>query len=1489
MSGSANHESPKASHCGRLEGLLMRLSGKRQAIASGGAERIEAAGGASARSSMKPTLAAGSLVVLLGLAACGGAYGSSEGDLRLVGGSSSSEGRVEIYLDGQWGTVCDDYWDRTDGHVACRQLGYPAGSEGVFGLAHFGQGTGPIWLDNLYCSGSEARLVDCPRALQHNCYHGEDAGVRCNTDGSPGITVSPSEVTVMEEDTTGRSYEVVLRTQPSDTVTVTVSGTSGTAVTATPSTLTFTTANWDTAQSVTVTAGADANTQNETVTLTHIASGGGYDSVSIEDVWITVLDNAGVAVRPSRVTVIEEDATGSSYEVVLLAQPSDTVTVTVSGTSGTAVTATPSTLTFTTANWDTAQSVTVKAGADANEQKERVTLTHSPSGGGYGSALTTDVWVTVQDNDAIAGDLRLVGGSSSSEGRVEIYHDGQWGTVCDDYWDRNDGHVACRQLGYPAGSEATFFNAHFGRGTGPIWLDDLRCSGSEAHLLDCPRGGLGIGVHNCFHGEDASVRCDTSGVLSISISIEPVAGETTELSVSWEAVTSAEKYRVKWKTGAAAFNDGEETTDTSYTISGLTAGTTYTVEVNAIDTGTGSDVSLASSEADGTTHAALAVYHDPDHSAGAVSRYDTAVGLLTAAGRSYTARNVTGTSEVDQLAGVSNSVMPRFFLGDPEDPDWASEPGVNSGGLRWLRSVLEESEEAPPPVPTVSIEGGAAVDEGTAASFTVTLSQAAPADGLTLAYSVAEDGDFVADADEGAKTVAVAAGDTSATLSVPTVDDGEDEADGTVTVTLDAGAGYEVGDPSSASATVRDDDDAAALPTITVYHDPAGATGRYDTAVGLLTNAGRSYTARFVTGTTEVDRLAGVTNSVLPRFFLGDPEAEGWGPSEPGTNNGGLRWLRSVLEQSQGSSAPAAAVSVADATAEESSGAIAFAVTLSAASGDAVSVDWATSDGTASSGTDYTAASGTLTFAPGETRKTVTVTLLDDVHDEGTETFTLTLSNPRPAGTATLADATATGSISNADPLQRDWLARFGRAVASDAIAAITARLQTPRDAGSHLTVGGRRLSFDGSGAERPPAVGFGGASRPSWSGDPSGERERTMSGRELLLGTSFRAVLGSGAGVQWTGWGQGASVSQFSSAGAGLTLSGETATGSMGMDYERGALLAGFAMTHSLGEGTAQGAGRSYAMGSAVTTMLPYARFALSERVSAWGLAGTGSGQLSLELDGGPAERYGTDLSMTLAAAGLRGDLLTPDEASGFALALKADALWVRTESESVSAPGVGNLSGARADASRLRAVLDGSRTFALAGGRTLAPSVELGLRHDGGDAETGTGLELGAGLGYADPSRGLDMALRVHGLAAHAEDGYSEWSVSGSLRLEPGGSGRGLSLSLIPTWGNAANDAETLWSARDAGELGLAEDFEPEARLEGELGYGFSVGRMPGVVTPYVGFTAVGGESRAYRTGARWRIAPDAALGFEAARNEGAGGDGPEHRVGVEVQLGW
>lgn len=99
--------------------------------------------------------------------------------------------------------------------------------------------------------------------------------------------------------------------------------------------------------------------------------------------------------------------------------------------------------------------------------------------------------------------VRLVGGTNACNGRVEVYHDGQWGTVCDDFFDINDAQVICRQLGYRA--TASYHRAHYGQGTLPIFLDNLQCTGSEDSLNSCRRNGWG--VHNCGHYEDASVDC----------------------------------------------------------------------------------------------------------------------------------------------------------------------------------------------------------------------------------------------------------------------------------------------------------------------------------------------------------------------------------------------------------------------------------------------------------------------------------------------------------------------------------------------------------------------------------------------------------------------------------------------------------------------------------------------------------------------------------------------------------------------------------------------------------------------------------------------------------------------------------------------------------------------------------------------------------------------------------------------------------------------
>ncbi|NXX80020.1 DMBT1 protein, partial [Urocolius indicus] len=100
--------------------------------------------------------------------------------------------------------------------------------------------------------------------------------------------------------------------------------------------------------------------------------------------------------------------------------------------------------------------------------------------------------------------LRLVNGSNSCLGRVEVFHNHKWGTVCDDTWDLEDAAVACRELGCGTALSAPG-SAHFGPGPDPIWLDGVHCTGSEAALTECRLGTWG--EHNCGHGEDAGVVC----------------------------------------------------------------------------------------------------------------------------------------------------------------------------------------------------------------------------------------------------------------------------------------------------------------------------------------------------------------------------------------------------------------------------------------------------------------------------------------------------------------------------------------------------------------------------------------------------------------------------------------------------------------------------------------------------------------------------------------------------------------------------------------------------------------------------------------------------------------------------------------------------------------------------------------------------------------------------------------------------------------------
>ena len=223
----------------------------------------------------------------------------------------------------------------------------------------------------------------------------DDVSVTVSDNDTAGVSVSPTSLSVDESGTT--TYTVVLTAEPSGSVTVTPSSDDTGAATLSPASLTFTSSNWDTAQTVTVSGEEDDDANDETVTVSHSVSG--YDSVTTaDDVSVTVTDDdtAGVSVSPTSLSVNEGGTT--TYTVVLDTEPNSSVTVTPSSGDTDVATLSPASLTFTSSNWDTAQTITVSGEEDVNSDDETVTVSHSVSG--YGAVTTADsVSVTVSDND----------------------------------------------------------------------------------------------------------------------------------------------------------------------------------------------------------------------------------------------------------------------------------------------------------------------------------------------------------------------------------------------------------------------------------------------------------------------------------------------------------------------------------------------------------------------------------------------------------------------------------------------------------------------------------------------------------------------------------------------------------------------------------------------------------------------------------------------------------------------------------------------------------------------------------------------------------------------------------------------------------------------------------------------------------------------------------------------------------------------------------
>ena len=633
-----------------------------------------------------------------------------------------------------------------------------------------------------------------------------------------------------------------------------------------------------------------------------------------------------------------------------------------------------------------------------------------------------------------------------------------------------------------------------------------------------------------------------------------------------------------------------------------------------------------------------------------------------------------------------------------------------------------------------------------------------------------------------------------------------------------------------------------------------------------------------------------------------------------------------------------AALDIADAEATEGTDpALVFNVTLTKAMTETVTVAYATSDGSATAPADYADISGTLTFTAGVTAKTITVPIVNDAHDDDGETMTVTLSGA--TGPAKIRTATATGTIHNADPIPKGWNLRFGRAAAEHVGDAIGRRVDALGTAGaSHVQLAGQPLPLAGgehpgetAGGETEDRLAALARGLEDLAGD-DGERwgdtraapggERTLSAEEVLLGSRFLLRLGtsddeSGAAPGgWTAWG-GAAASRFEGIDEGVAMDGEVTTVTLGADTARGPWLAGAALALSRGDGTYrtetdgdnEGSG---ALKATLTSLHPYAALTLNERVRVWGAAGFGAGTLELDVnDGG---QWRSDTTQTMAGAGARGVLVAPAGPGGVEIAARTDAMWQRMTSEKATNADGETLAATRGHTHRLRLVLEGSARVQSAGGSQIAPTVELGLRHDGGDAETGAGVELGGGVRYASPGGRLGGEVRARTLLAHAETGVEEWGASGTVTLAPHAGGRGLGVTIASAFG-VDGSANGLWEHRDArgfARNGAAEAGRETARLDAEVGYGFTGVAGRGVATPYARWSRSGetttrtlgqrlergrsrwdlaledaDEARSWRGTYTYGLAGGGTLALEAARREGE--SGPETTLTVRAGVRW
>ena len=484
------------------------------------------------------------------------------------------------------------------------------------------------------------------------------------------------------------------------------------------------------------------------------------------------------------------------------------------------------------------------------------------------------------------------------------------------------------------------------------------------------------------------------------------------------------------------------------------------------------------------------------------------------------------------------------------------------------------------------------------------------------------------------------------------------------------------------------------------------------------------------------------------------------------------------------------------------------------------------------------------------------------------------------------------------------WAARFGRTVTGHVLDGVQERLRVAPRPGFQATLGGHQLGGISEEASRelgdwqlggPAAfqrelelLAAGRTDGQTSNGAPQqASSQQASTARDLFTSSAFSLTVGnaeegsSGFGALW---GRGA-VSRFDGRDGPLSLTGEVATGMVGIDWISRRWRTGLALAMSRGIGGYSAGVNSGEIESKLTGLFPWVGYDVTDRVSVWATAGYGAGVLTFTPES--AEAMTAELALSMVAAGARSELLKLRQLGGVMLALETDTRLTRTTTGAIA-----GLEATAASVWQRRLGLEGSRAVTLGGRLSLRPSVEVGLRYDGGDAETGAGMDVGAGLGFSDSGTGLAVDVHVRTLLVHEAEGFSERGVAFSVSYDPTPSTPlGVSARVAPSWGGQAQSGvAALWGRETMAGMahgGAAQGY----RLNGEVGYGLPVaGRFVG--TPRVGF-ARSEHSRDYRVGYGLGVLETGSLhvevGVDALRSESPLAGGASNALRGQASLGW